>query len=399
MYTADTKDTNTTTMNPTEERSMPCSYPGCTFETGLMSEKMIEVSMNNHTTAHSNPPKQQDVDAYQSSKSEKVKRPSISMGCILEDYAYFSSRWTRFKKLSKIPKADIASQLLECCDESLQRDLFRVHDCFEDKDEAFVMSMIKQHAVNRENVVLAIVTHLQMRQDRDEPIRNYAARLKGQANSCKYTIKNKCSICDHESYINYSEEMVRHVLASGLADNEIQIDLLGNADQEMPLDQIINFIEAKEVGKKSASCLSETHKNSAVRSTYKHNANQAIRSYNQNLRGENTQRTRSNNQNYRGENIQTARSNSQHFRVENRKTKSNTTHCEWCGRHGHGNYRDNEIRKKVCPAFNKRCKNCNMWNHYEKMCRNKTSTGQSSISAIDEDSFSDSNDQVGAIRE
>ena len=258
-----------------------------------------------------------------------------------------------------------------------------------DKDEAYVLSKIKQHAVIAENIVLARVTHLQMRQDREEGVRNYAAKLKGQASSCNYTIKHKCSNCAHEEYVNYDDEMVRNVLASGLADSEIQIDLLGNADQEMPLDQMIKFIEAKEVGKKSASCLTGTQKVSAVRSTYKRDATKsnnqrdATHATRLNIQRDFSHHTRSNSQNFKG----------------NIRNKGKDLYCGWCGKYGHGNNIDIDHRRKVCPAFNQKCKYCDRWNHHESMCRTKISKGKSNTSAINEDTYSDSDDQVGAIRQ
>ena len=83
-----------------------------------------------------------------------------------------------------------------------------------------------------------------MKQDRDEPIRSVAAKLKGQASICNYTIKHKCQ-CNHESEINYADEMVKDVLVSGLADNQIQRELFGNTNQQMSLEEMVNLIESK----------------------------------------------------------------------------------------------------------------------------------------------------------
>ena len=49
--------------------------------------------------------------------------------------------------------------------------------------------------------------------------------------------------------------MIKVVLCRGLEDNDIQVDLLGDRNQEMTLEQVLKFIEAKKAGKSSASCL------------------------------------------------------------------------------------------------------------------------------------------------
>ena len=49
--------------------------------------------------------------------------------------------------------------------------------------------------------------------------------------------------------------MIKDVLCRGLEESDIQVDLLGDRNQEMTLEQVLKLIEAKEAGKSSASCL------------------------------------------------------------------------------------------------------------------------------------------------
>ena len=65
---------------------------------------------------------------------------------------------------------------------------------------------------------------------------------------CKFTIK--CPTCKAD--INYTENILRDVLVRGLADSEVQLDLLGDKNQDMALEEFFHFIEAKEAGKPSA---------------------------------------------------------------------------------------------------------------------------------------------------
>lgn len=74
------------------------------------------------------------------------------------------------------------------------------------------------------------------------------ARLRGQASVCKYTLENTgCGI-----HLSYTKSILGDVPCRGLSDAEIQMDLLGDVNQGMTLEQTLKFIETKE-GKRSAS--------------------------------------------------------------------------------------------------------------------------------------------------
>ena len=59
------------------------------------------------------------------------------------------------------------------------------------KDIDTIMDKIKSLCVRKENIMVARFTHLH--QDRYEGVRNFAARLRGQAEVCKFTAKCTCS--------------------------------------------------------------------------------------------------------------------------------------------------------------------------------------------------------------
>ena len=152
-------------------------------------------------------------------------------------------------------------QLLECCDEHLRRDLIRTTGgSLSNRTEEQVMAAIKKLAVRQENTMVARVQLHNMKQDIAEPIRNFCARLRGQAGVCKFTVT--CTNCDRD--VDYTEHMIRDVVTRGLADNDIQLDLLGDQNQNMTSEEVIKFIEAKESGKRSAGHLLETQATNAT---------------------------------------------------------------------------------------------------------------------------------------
>ena len=112
-----------------------------------------------------------------------------------------------------------------------------------------------------------------MTQDRTEPILAFAARLRGQAEVCRFL--KKCPDCD--GMVNQGEERVADQLCIGPADAEIQEDLLKHPDQDMCVEDTIRFIEVRAAGKKSAMTMStpnnahalNDHSTDAVTSQYR----------------------------------------------------------------------------------------------------------------------------------
>ena len=168
-----------------------------------------------------------------------------------------------------------------------------------------------------------------MKQDRDETICSFGARLHGQASVCKFTIK--CPTC--EADVNYTENILRDILTHGLADSEIQLNLLGDKNQDMALEEVFQFVEAKEAGKRSAGCLSDNLGVNAARSQYRHGKQEELKQH---------------------------------------KAANNNEACTYCGRRGHGKNAPPKVRKTDCPAYGVLCDHCNRPNHFETVCRSKT---------------------------
>jgi len=174
--------------------------------------------------------------------------------------------------------------------------------------------------------MIARVTLNNSQQDRDEPIRAFCARLRGQANICKYKIE--CPECNHE--VDYTEPILRDVICRGIEDSDIQLDLLGQTNQDMSLDEVLHFVEARETGKRSATKLLQHHEcNSIIRSSYRKN------------------------------------------KLDIQPQTHPQTTCTYCGEKGHGEKSTARQRKKDCPAYNKVCGQCNRLHHFQNVCRSK----------------------------
>ena len=190
---------------------------------------------------------------------------------------------------------------------------------------------MRRLAIREENTMVARVTLHNMRQDRDEPIRAYGARLHGQASVCKFT--QQCTGC--EANVDYTEAIIKDVLCRGLEDTEIQMDLLGDKNQDMTMEQVLRFVEAKEAGKRSVSCLLLPQATDAVAGS-----------------------------SYRRQKKPSAKGS----------PPKDQDRCTYCGTRGHGRSPPTRIRRIECPAFGTKCNLCDKNNHFEKMCRSKHDT-------------------------
>ena len=189
--------------------SIECPVPDCTYATPANTDAIVVAALlNAHATSYHS----RDTSA----KVEKVKRPTISTAGSSEECAYFKTRWDDYKTATKVTDAECVVQLLECCDETLRKDLTRsAGGSLTSKSEAEVLSAIRTlsayvmkvvqnqfyHSVKEitprktiflekyiycctleifreENTMVARVALHNTRQDRDEPVRNFGARLR-----------------------------------------------------------------------------------------------------------------------------------------------------------------------------------------------------------------------------
>ena len=246
---------------------------------------------------------------------------TISAGGTSEEWTYFTSRWTDYKTATKVSGQDVVIQLLECCEESLRKDLTRNNGgSLTGKTEEAVLAAIKQLAVREENVM---VSRVNMHQDRDEPVRHFAACLRGQATVCKFI--TKCPNCSHE--VNYGNHVLRDALTHGINDQEIQLELLGEQDQDKSLEDTIRYIEAKESRRRSAIRLMDPPMITSANATSSYRAQQ--------------------------------------------KQKL----CTYCGqKESHGTRRKD--REQRCPAFNHVCSKCTVKGHFPAVCHGRRSQRQ-----------------------
>ena len=192
------------------------------------------------------------------SKPEKAKRPDLAAEMSDEDWMYFTSRWAEYKKATGLSGDDIITQLMECCHESIRRDYHRTFSRAVGEDDQVVteaqrLQELKQLAVRKKNKAVNRVKLGTLKQDKGEPIRKFAGRVKSLAAVSEYLVK--CKGCKKD--VSYSEEVIMDQVIRGLAMSDIQKDVLSHMDADtLTLDKLLTFVEGKESGQASQGLLS-----------------------------------------------------------------------------------------------------------------------------------------------
>ena len=318
--------------------AITCPARGCneTFRDDLDPTVLSQLISIHAASFH---PKQAETPG---AKIEKVRRPTLSQGGSTEDWEFFLVRWREYKLATNIQGQQMISQLIECADNDLQKAIYRVYGSLADYTEENALKEIRKLAVKLENVLVARVDLHNLTQDRDEAVRAFAARLRGKSKVCEFTKSKKCT-CGEDVQVDYADDIIRDTLIRGLADVDIQLDILGQCNQKLTLEETIALAESKESGKRSASILT-THPAVSANATSAVSAN-ATSAYRKNT-------------------------NQNHVSKANMNFNDNQPKkCNHCGQKFHG-WRKHE-RKKHCPAYDHQCTKCGILHHLESVCRSR----------------------------
>ena len=108
---------------------------------------------------------------------------------------------------------------------------------------------------------------MQLHQNADELFRTFAARVKGKAETCQFTMATKCT-CGQAVNANYTKETIRDVLLAGIADIDIRREALSTVEMQFKsINDIIAFVESREMARNATpdtalSAISTFKKNS-----------------------------------------------------------------------------------------------------------------------------------------
>ena len=253
--------------------------------------------------------------------------------------------WERYAKATGLTEDSEAAvrHLWQACSDGLRRALYN-EGAREIRSADELLLRAKSLCVQRRNNLVNIFTLQKIRQERDEGVLAFVARLNGQVSLCDLNVTCSCS-----KVVSFSERFKTLQLINGIYDKEIQEKVLA-AGADLPeggettLSEVIKMVQSCEMGKHTHAELSKAG-----------NINR----------------------------ISEHRKNKGQGRQERRDRKSGaggqSSGCRFCGRLS-GHPRDE------CPAKDKKCNNCGIVSHFATKCRRPKDKGKAKVAEVSSES-------------
>ena len=174
-----------------------------------------------------------------------MERPKVDIGISQEEWNVFERRWDAFVLGSGLDPLSSSTQLFQCAGVALGDSLLKSDPTSVAKPTTELMSTMKSLAVIAVATGVTRSELMKMHQERDEQFRSFAARVRGKAEICDYTTACTCT-----RIVNFTDCIIKDILVSGIADIEIQREILGTIGiLEKPVNDIISLVESKEMAR------------------------------------------------------------------------------------------------------------------------------------------------------
>lgn len=118
--------------------------------------------------------------------------------------------------------------LVNCWEPELKRDIQSAVADITNKNKGKILGYMRQHTVLSHAKYSLITEVLSTRQDQDEPIRKFYAKVQAMARNCKLAVPypNNCSANHGRPYVSCTDLIVKHVVLNSIYDIEIRKDVL-----------------------------------------------------------------------------------------------------------------------------------------------------------------------------
>lgn len=243
--------------------AVTCPLAGCGYSTDDTEPVLAAAQLNLHAISHTHATLPAGAAVKQ--RPPKIDRPIIRKETSEEDWNTFIKKWDLFKRGTDIPNTQLTTHLWQCCDPELETELFKDVPDISTATETLLLASIKQLAVISIAASVRRADFLSLRQDHGQPIRSFAAKVKGKAQTCAFN-KN-CTRAGCTQVVDYTDEMVKYVIISGIADEDIKKEVLGAPDLDAKsLNDTITIIENKEMAARAIAMPDRHHQTNAINS-------------------------------------------------------------------------------------------------------------------------------------
>ena len=163
----------------------------------------------------------------------------------VEEWNIFTRRWDVFRSGSGIDELSAASQLFQCAETELGDSLLKSNPNIAEGPLSTPLDAMRALAIIPVATCVLRTELLQLRQERDEPCRAFAAKVRGKAETCNYVTNCTCG-----DSVDYTDNIIRDVILNGLYDMDIRREVLGVIDiLEKPVNDVVALVESKEMAR------------------------------------------------------------------------------------------------------------------------------------------------------
>ena len=220
-----------------------CPLEDCEFKTQDVEPAVVAVLLQIHATSH--------TASGGAAKGPKLDRPRIDMGADEEVWNTFLLRWKNFRIGSTIGDNTASVQLLQCAGDDLSEMLLKADPQISTRPIDNVLAAMKSLAVIPVAKGIVRAELMQMHQANDESFRAFAAKVRGKAETCGFSLNVTCPCpCAKSFPIDYTVEVIRDVLLAGIGSVDIKQEVL-SADgiHGKSINELIEYVEKREMAR------------------------------------------------------------------------------------------------------------------------------------------------------
>ena len=150
----------------------------------------------------------------------------------------------------------LINQFWACLDVQTETEL--VHKGLaKEKDLQILINEVKDVVLENRNKHVQRYEFSHIKQEKDEKVSKYLAKLQGKAKLCKFSLRAKCPCgCYYSFDHSYKEELVLDQFIKGLKEKDWTEKLIACGDK-LTLAKAVNQIEGLEVGKTTVAQINE----------------------------------------------------------------------------------------------------------------------------------------------
>ena len=164
------------------------------------------------------------------------------MGVSIEEWNVFVRRWELFRSGSGIDEASAPSQLFQCAGTELGDSLLKANQQATSGSLPGLLAAMRSLAVIPVATCVLRTELLQLRQERDETVRAFSARVRGKAETCAFS-----TTCERGKDVDY---IIHHVLLNGLYNPDSRREILGTTDiLNKVVNDVVALVENKEMAR------------------------------------------------------------------------------------------------------------------------------------------------------